>query len=270
MNKIIWLCPILMLALAAWIFTLFGFSIWAAIFISLLLVCPAIIIYGMITIFLHPRGFSPKTLLTRGMPLDILAPIYDSYCPKIGLGQAFRQETLRHAGLKAGEYVLDVGCGTGVLTRLEAKAVGQEGKAIGIDPSAKMIAIALRNANAEGSRPEFKLAVIEDIPYEADTFDCVLSSLMLHHLPPDLKVKGLSEVYRVLKPGGRFILIDIDRPSNSLWWAIFWPLLLWSFTKDQLIGRLGEIIRGRGFSKVEKVGVWGGFLGFWKAVKNKE
>jgi len=244
-----------------------GILVWAAVFAVILIVGPVIIIYSMIRISRHHSGFSPETLHTRGMPLDVLAPIYDRYCPMIGLGPAFRQKTLRHAELKAGENVLDVGCGTGVLTRLAASAVGPAGHVIGIDPAADMIAIANQNAVAEGSRAEFRLAVIENLPFEDNRFDGILSSAMLHHLPPDLKDKGLQEVYRVLKPGGRLVLVDVDRPSNSLWWILIWPLLFWSNTKDQIAGRIGDLMRRGGFTKVEKAGSWGGFLGFWKAFK---
>ena len=269
MKRLLWLCPPLMTALAAWIFTLLGFTVWAAVFMALLLVCPAIIFYGMIEVFRHPRALSPETLPTRGMPLDILAPVYDRYCPMIGLGRAFRQETLRQADFKAGESVLDIGCGTGVLTRSSASALGPEGCAIGIDPAARMIEVAKRNATEEGSRAEFRLGVAEDLNFEDNRFDCVLSSAMLHHIPQDLKIKVLSEAHRVLKPGGRLILVDVDRPLNPLWWALLWPLLFWPFTEEQVKGRLGALLLSAGFSRAEKAGSWGGFLGFWKAFKNR-
>lgn len=267
MQRWIWLCPPLMAALAAWISMLLGFTVWAAVFVALLLVCPAIIVYGLIKMSRHKAGFSPETLHTRGMPLDIVAPIYDRYCPLIGLGRAFRQATVGYAELKSGESVLDIGCGTGVLTRLAALAVGPEGLAVGIDPAARMIEVAKKNAAAEGSRARFRLGVAEDLSFEDGGFDCVLSSAMLHHIPQDLKVKVLSEVNRVLKPGGRLVLVDVDRPTVFLWWVILWPLLFWSFTEEQVKGGLGDLMVQAGFSKVEKVGSWGGLLGFWKAHK---
>lgn len=256
----------MMTVIAVWIFMFLGFTVWAAVLMAFLLICPAVIIYGLIKISRHKGGFSSETLHTRGMPLDILAPIYDRYCPLIGLGRAFRQKTLGFAEVKPGESVLDVGCGTGVLTRLAALVVGQTGYAVGIDPAAKMIGVAKKNALKEVSRAEFRLAVIEDLPFEDNRFDCVLSSAMLHHLPPDLKVKGLSEVRRVLKPGGRLVLVDVDKPTIFLWWVLLWPLLFWSFTEDQVKGKLGTLFFRGGFS-AEKVGSWGGFLGFWKAYK---
>ena len=256
-----------MTVIAVWIFMFLGFTVWAAVLMAFLLICPAVIIYGLIKISRHKGGFSSETLHTRGMPLDILAPIYDRYCPLIGLGRAFRQKTLGFTEVKPGESVLDVGCGTGVLTRLAALAVGQTGYAVGIDPAAKMIGVAKKNALKEVSRAEFRLAVIENLPFEDNRFDCVLSSAMLHHLPPDLKVKGLSEVHRVLKPGGRLVLVDVDKPTIFLWWVLLWPLLFWSFTEDQVKGKLGTLFFRGGFPVAEKVGSWGGFLGFWKAYK---
>lgn len=263
----LWLCPPLMTVLAVWIFTLLGFTVWAAVLLSLLIICPAVIIYGLIKVSRHKGGFSSETLHTPGIPLDIFAPIYDRYCPLIGLGRAFRKKTLGFAEVKPGESVLDVGCGTGVLTRLAALAAGQTGYAVGIDPAAKMLEVARKNALREGSRAEFRLAVIEDLPFDDNRFDCVLSSAMLHHLPPDLKVKGLLEVKRVLRPGGRLVLVDVDKPTVFLWWALIWPLLFWSFTKDQVKGNLGALFSSGGFSAAEKAGSWGGFLGFWKAYK---
>lgn len=230
-------------------------------------VSPAIIVYGLIRIMRRKGGTSPETLHTRGMPLDMLASVYDRYCPLIGLGRAFRQATIYKAELKDGESVLDVGCGTGVLTRFADQAVGQTGCAIGIDPARKMIEVALKNAIKEGSRVDFRLGVIEALSFEDNRFDCVLSSAMLHHLPPEVKVKGLSEVYRVLKPGGRLLLVDVDRPAVLLWWVLLWPLLFWSFTEGQVKGRLGALMLQAGFSRAEKVGSWGGLLGFWKAYK---
>lgn len=202
---------------------------------------------------------------THGKPLNWLAPIYDWVCQRMGMGRAFRQTTLQYAGVKPGERVLDVGCGTGVLTRLAAEAVGSV--AIGIDPAQKMIAIARKNASLLGSRAKFRIAVIEDLPFEDNTFDCVLSSLMIHHLPLDLKLRGLVEIYRVLKPGGRLLVVDINRPANPLWWVLCWPLYFWSFTKDHMRGRLETCFIQTGFNSIERLGRWKGILSFWMMFK---
>ncbi|MDX1251529.1 MAG: methyltransferase domain-containing protein [Gammaproteobacteria bacterium] len=81
---------------------------------------------------------------THGAVMRWQAPFYDLGCALVGLGRRFREETLRRAALEPGERVLDVGCGTGVLTRLAAEAVGEAGEVIGIDPALRMIAAARR------------------------------------------------------------------------------------------------------------------------------
>ena len=204
---------------------------------------------------------------TRGMPLNRLAPVYDKLCATFGLGRGFRDATLRYAALNPGERVLDVGCGTGVLTRLAAEAVGQEGRVVGIDAAPMMIDVARKNAALKKSRAEFRVATIENLPFEDSSFDCVLSSLMIHHLPPDLKLTGLTEIYRVLRPGGRLVAVDIYRPTNPLWWIVVWLLYLTKFTRDHIAGRLPSYFKKAGFHQVETVGHWKGILTFWLAYK---
>ncbi len=141
MSKFVWLGALSMLAGAILVFVFLGFTLRSALFIAFLLVCPGIIIYGIIKALRRPIELPleppPET---RGMLLEWIAPVYDFYCPKIGLGPGFRKLTLQYAGVRSGEHILDVGCGTGVLTRLASETVGPEGRVIGIDPGPKMIA----------------------------------------------------------------------------------------------------------------------------------
>lgn len=106
----------------------------------------------------HPSSEPPEEPAphTRGILTNWAAAIYDRYCPLIGLGGRFRQETLRHAVLQPGEQVLDVGCGTGVLTRYAAKAVSPVGHVVGIDPAVKMIRVARAMAAQAASSAEFQ------------------------------------------------------------------------------------------------------------------
>jgi ubiquinone/menaquinone biosynthesis C-methylase UbiE len=87
------------------------------------------------------------------------------------------------AGLKSGDSVLDVGCGTGALAMAAKQRVGASGKVHGIDASPEMIARARKKANKRGSDVGFRTAVVEELPFPDETFDAVLSTLMLHHLP---------------------------------------------------------------------------------------
>jgi demethylmenaquinone methyltransferase/2-methoxy-6-polyprenyl-1,4-benzoquinol methylase/phosphoethanolamine N-methyltransferase len=125
-----------------------------------------------------------------------------------GWASSLRRRAVELAGLAPGERVLDVGCGPGRLAILAGAAVGPAGEARGIDPSPEMIALARENAARAGSAARFEIAAIEALPYPDGRFDAILSTMMLHHLPDALKRRGLAEVLRVLRPGGRLVAID--------------------------------------------------------------
>jgi SAM-dependent methyltransferase len=132
-----------------------------------------------------------------------------------GKWQALRQMTADLAQLQPGERVLDVGCGTGTLALLAKQRVGATGHVSGIDPSAQMIARARRKAARRGLALDFQVGVIERLAFPDQSFDVVLSSFMMHQLPNDLKRQGLTEVARVLRPGGRLLIVDTKRPEQQ-------------------------------------------------------
>ncbi len=127
-----------------------------------------------------------------------------------------RSETIQLAAVSKGETVLDVGCGTGTLTLLAKAEAGASGKVYGIDASPEMIAVARQKAVQMGQAVEFQTGVIEALPYSDKSVDVILSSMMAHHLPPDLKQRGLAEIYRVLRPGGRLVVVDMKRPETLI------------------------------------------------------
>lgn len=118
------------------------------------------------------------------------------------------------AEIKPGDKVLDVGCGTGNLAIAAKKIAGDKGEIFGIDPSSEMIEFASKKALKEKIDISFQIGAIENIPFPDNSFDVVLSTLMIHHLPGDeLKIKGFSEIHRVLKSGGCLLVVDIDTPN---------------------------------------------------------
>ncbi len=146
------------------------------------------------------------------------APSYDLVVTLLTFGRAgaMRQRTVDLANLTRGETVLEVGCGTGAVARQARASVGAGGRVIGIDPSAKMIAAARRKAARAHLDIDFRVAGIEALPFPDASVDVVLSSLMMHHLPGDLKRVGLGEVRRVLKPGGRLVIVDFGKRRGLL------------------------------------------------------
>ncbi|CAB1275331.1 class I SAM-dependent methyltransferase [Candidatus Nitrosacidococcus tergens] len=213
---------------------------------------------------MRKQDLIPKT---KGSVLKWQAYIYDLECTLVGLSSNFRQATLNYAQLNTGMRVLDVGCGTGVLTRLAAKKVGDMGEIIGVDPSVQMISLAQKKSLQLQSTAKFELGVIEDLPFLDCSFDLVLSSLMFHHLPNDLKLKGLQEIFRVLKPNGRFLGVDIGEPKHFLWWSILWLYLAIPNIATNIKGKIPNYLNQAGFEEVEIMGYWFSLINFWSAKK---
>jgi ubiquinone/menaquinone biosynthesis C-methylase UbiE len=261
------LCLPAMTALAAAILLWLGLSPLTAVLAAIAIACPLAMAYAWRLGRRALRPLGEPAPRTRGMLLDWAAPVYDAYCPWLGIGPRFRAETLAHARLRPGERVLDVGCGTGVLTRLAAEIAGPAGQVVGIDPGPVMLAVARREAARAASRAVFRPAAIERLPFADASFDLVLSSFMLHHLPPDVKRTGLAEVFRVLKPGGRLLAVDIDRPASPFWWLLCWPLLFLPYTAPNLRGEVPAYLRAAGFAPVEACARKYGLLTFWRAAR---
>ncbi|MGD2152669.1 MAG: methyltransferase domain-containing protein [Gemmatimonadales bacterium] len=130
----------------------------------------------------------------------------------LGREQRFREWTVEFAGITQGQAVLDVGCGTGNLTMVAKVRAGADGEVHGFDAAPEMVREAERKAAERGLDIHYQVGLIEEIPLPDGAFDVVLSSLMLHHIPRELKRRGIAEIARVLKPGGRFVAVDVDPP----------------------------------------------------------
>lgn len=112
------------------------------------------------------------------------------------------------AGIKKGDHVLDLGSGAGNDCFVARAIVGEEGKVTGLDMTESMIRKARQNCAKLGhSNVEFVLGDIEQMPFEDNSFNVVISNCVLN-LVPD-KSKAFSEIKRVLRPGGRFCISDV-------------------------------------------------------------
>jgi demethylmenaquinone methyltransferase/2-methoxy-6-polyprenyl-1,4-benzoquinol methylase/phosphoethanolamine N-methyltransferase len=197
-----------------------------------------------------PHAHRQKAPETHGRTIRHWAPFYEAAGWLMSFGQlpAMRRHSIAVAELQPGERVLDVGCGPGSLTIPAARSVGTEGTAAGIDASPEMIDVAVRKAKKQKLQIDFRVAPVEALPFEDGTFDVVLSSLMLHHLPDDVKALGLGETLRVLKPGGRLIATDLTDSHSP---AAHLMSLFGHHMPSDYAERLQAMMRAAGFDTVE-------------------
>src|SRR5262249_28682073 len=150
----------------------------------------------------------------RGM-FDATAPDYERVERLLawGTGSWYRRQALRRAGLSSGMQVLDVGTGTGLLAREALALCGATGTVVGVDPSPGMM------AQAHLPRVSLLQGRAEALPCGAATQDFVCMGYALRHLS-DLD-QALAEFQRVLRPGGRMLMLEITRPRGAFaHWAL--------------------------------------------------
>ncbi len=217
----------------------------------------------------NSRTVAPPTegLKTEGIVLR-WASTYDLVAGLFTLGQAarLRRLTLDLAALQPGESLLDVGCGTGGVTIPARERLGPAGKAAGIDPAPEMIAVSQKKARRKGLEIDFRVGVIEALPFPDGTFDVVTASLMMHHLPEGLRAKGLGEILRVLKPGGRLLVADMIGPQGSFGHRIMSAMALHHGLRFGLAD-LPDMIKAAGFREAALLEKHFLVIGFVRALK---
>ena len=169
---------------------------------------------------MHRMHNEPKTTAkpeTTGITIHWAAQ-YDILTSLMGLGvnRPNSRMVIELAKIKAGDKVLDVGCGTGNLTLTAKQSSGASGSVYGIDAAPEMIEVAQKKAKRMGSEVVFEVGLVEKLPYPDMTFDIVISRLVIHHLPDDLKRVAFTEILRVLKAGGHLLIADFNPPKNPI------------------------------------------------------
>ena len=144
-----------------------------------------------------------------------LTPLYDPLLKWGMREETFKRKLIERAHIQPGQRVLDLGCGIGTLT-IMLKQSAPDAFITGVDGDPEVLAIAKSKSAQTHVDITWDYGLAYDLPYADDSFDVVVSSLMIHHLVSKDKVRAFREVRRVLRPGSGFHLLDFGRHFSPL------------------------------------------------------
>lgn len=202
-----------------------------------------------------------------------LTPLYDPFMRYLMREKEFKRRLIRNANPQPGEKILDLGSGTGTLTIMLQKA--QPAAVIsGMDIDPTVLNIALQKAIQENLPAiQWDRGQASDLPYQDKTFDLVVSSLMIHHLAPDEKKLAFEEVFRVLKPGGRFQIADFGPPHDPVMRLITIWMAMLEQTADNFQGQIPIYLKKIGFEMVTETGFFRtvfGPISFYQSIRPQD
>lgn len=163
-----------------------------------------------------------------------IAPRYDvsNTALSFGVHHLWRNKTVKLSGAKTGMSVLDCATGTGDLALRFKKMVGKSGSVLGTDFCAEMLEVAPDKAKRKGLEVKFEIADAMNLQYADNSFDIASISFGIRNV--DLPVQCLREMARVVKPGGKVVVLEFGQPQG--WFAF--PYTLYSRWVIPILGRL--------------------------------
>ena len=168
--------------------------------------------------------------------------------------ETFKRQLVKQANIAPGHRVLDLGCGTATLTLL-IKQLHPQAMVFGLDGDAKALAI----AQSKIAKAGVEITLVQGLSYAVDfpnaSLDCVLSSLVFHHLTAENKRRTLAEIFRVLKPGGALHVADWGKAQNLVMRGAFFLVQMldgFATTTENVQGKLPKYFREAGFANVRE------------------
>jgi len=180
-----------------------------------------------------------------------LTPIYDSLMKYAMRESVFKNRLASQVRLDKGRMMLDLGCGTATLT-IFIKKTFPEAEAVGVDGDAETLEIAREKINMAVVDITLNRGAVFELPYVADSFDCVVSSLVFRHLTRENKIRSLKEAFRVLKPRGALYVADFGKPQNALMRLTSLIMRWLEENHDNVKGLLPRMFQNAGFDQVEE------------------
>ncbi len=184
----------------------------------------------------------------------LLTPLFDGLCSIVGLGGKYRQRVVAMLDIPPQKReVLDAGCGSGSLT-IEVKRKFPNSVLSAVDADSRILEIAKKKAVTMQQEILFRKSFLQEMPFEDYSFDVVYSSLVFHHLNSDTKMRAMKEIYRVLKPKGKLVLIDFGQATGKILPILSWFTLLFEEGEDNYKGNIPKMLLAAGFTQVKQIG----------------
>ena len=185
-----------------------------------------------------------------------LTPLFDGVVRVTARERAMKERLLDQADVAPGNRVLDLGAGTGTLAIL-LKQRCPTAMVTGLDADPEVLARARRKAEDAQCEVHFVEGFSTELPFETESFDVVVSSLFFHHLMPDVKRRTLTEVERVLKPGGSLHVADWGKPRDPVMAALSLSIRAFDgfdVTAENLRGALPALFEQAGLENARERG----------------
>lgn len=180
-----------------------------------------------------------------------LTLLYDPLLKWVMREETFKRKLVLQANIQPGMKVLDLGCGTGTLT-IMLKQSAPQAQIIGLDGDEDVLTIARSKVSQAGVDIQWKKGLAYDLPYPDNSFDRVVSSLVIHHLVSEDKLRTFQEVYRVLRRGGEFHMVDFGPPRNFYERALALFDRWLEEAEDNARGRLPGMMQSAGLQHIEE------------------
>lgn len=180
-----------------------------------------------------------------------LTRLYDPFMRWTMHDTRIKQQLIELAQIGEHDQVLDVGCGTGTLLML-LYAQYPQAHLVGLDADATVLTLAHEKFSRLGSDVTLVHGKSSALPFPEGTFDRVVSSLVFHHLVRDEKIRAAQEIYRVLRPGEFFNLLDFGKPRTMGMRLITQVMRHFEETPDNYDGLLPVFLQQAGFQTVDE------------------